>query len=94
MLSASASGHQLQGGASYSRGERSASLSSEDERNPFPKGEKLHTHKNEDFNVNFTILFVKKLQAEFINRHFYLKQGNDKVASNNIVVHMPVTGIY
>lgn len=45
-------------------------------------------------NVNFTILFVKKLQAEFINRHFYLKQENDKVASNNIVVHMPITGIY
>ena len=35
----------------------------------------------------------EKLQAEFINRHFYLKQENDKVASNNIVVHMPITGI-
>lgn len=54
----------------------------------------VYTDKNKDFNVNFTILFVKKLQAEFINRHFYLKQENDKVASNNIVVHMPVTGIY
>ena len=38
-------------------------------------------------NVNFTILFVKKLQAEFINRHFYLKQENDKVASNNSRAH-------
>lgn len=56
----------------------------------FPKS----TDKNKDFNVNFTILFVKKLQAKFINRHFYLKQENDKVASNHIVVHMPVTGIY
>lgn len=37
--------------------------------------------------VNFTILFVKKLQAEFINRHFYLKQENDKVASNNSRAH-------
>lgn len=54
----------------------------------------VYTDKNKDFNVKFTILFVKKLQAEFINRHFYLKQENDKVASNNIVVHMPVTGIY
>lgn len=59
----------------------------------FPRA-KIYTRGNEDFSVNFTILFVKKLQAEFINRHFYLKQENDEVASNNIVVHMPVTGIY
>lgn len=45
--------------------------------------------KKESFQmeVNFTILFVKKLQAEFINRHFYLKQENDKVASNNSRAH-------
>lgn len=45
--------------------------------------------KEESFQLelNFTILFVKKLQAEFINRHFYLKQENDKVASNNSRAH-------